>query len=102
VGVVAAGERWRDGTLRPCVEDLLGAATLIDRLAAAGTPLSVEAAVALAALTSLPDVPATVRGCVSGQELARRGFAADVAVAVATDVSSVVPLLRGDAFSPAV
>ncbi|MFD0823622.1 2-phosphosulfolactate phosphatase, partial [Micromonospora zhanjiangensis] len=30
IGVVASGERWSDGTLRPCVEDQLGAALVLD------------------------------------------------------------------------
>ncbi len=102
VGVVAAGERWPDGHLRPCVEDLLGAAAVIDALAGADALLSVEAAVALAALAGVPDVAAAVRGCASGQELWTRGFPADVELAVERDCSTVVPQLRGDAFEPAV
>jgi 2-phosphosulfolactate phosphatase len=101
VGVVAAGELWPDGTLRPCVEDLLGAAIVIDGLASGEVRLSVEAAVALAALAAVPDVPAAVNGCVSGQELLAAGYADDVAVAVEIDSSSVVPALRSGAFSDA-
>ena len=98
IGVVAAGERWPDGTLRPCVEDLFGAAAVIDGLAVSGVRLSVEAAVALAALAAVPDVPAAIGGCVSGQELIVSGHADDVAIAVEVDSSTVVPALRSGAF----
>ncbi|MEV5693755.1 2-phosphosulfolactate phosphatase [Micromonospora globbae] len=101
VGVVAAGERWPDGSLRPSVEDQLGAASVLDALSGAPGGLSVEAAMALAALASTPDVPAAVRGCVSGRELAEGGFAEDVEIAVRLDVSDVVPLLRHGVFSAA-
>lgn len=102
VGVVAAGERWPDAGLRPCVEDLLGAAAVLDVLSTPDALLSVEAAVALAAYDGVPDVAAAVRGSVSGQELQARGYAGDVELAVQRDVSSVVPLLRGGAFELAV
>jgi 2-phosphosulfolactate phosphatase len=98
VGVIASGERWPDGTLRPCVEDLLGAATILDGLTYAPGGLSVEAAVTLAALASVPDPTAAIRGSVSGRELVARGFADDVEVAVAADVSSTVPMLVHGAF----
>lgn len=98
VGVVAAGERWPDGTLRPSVEDLLGAATVLDGLSHVPGGLSVEAAVTLAALASLPDVEAAIRGCVSGRQLIERGFVDDVEVAVATDVSETVPILTNGSF----
>ena len=99
VGVVAAGELWPDGSLRPCVEDLLGAAAVLDGLSMLGASLSVEAALALAALAAVPDVGAAVRGCVSGQELIVRGYGDDVALAVRADVSSVVPVLSNGAFT---
>jgi 2-phosphosulfolactate phosphatase len=99
IGVVAAGELWPDGTLRPCVEDLLGAAAVLDGLAQAGISLSVEAAIALAALASVPDVPSAVLGCVSGQELIERGYAEDVTIAIAVNRSSTVPLLINGAFT---
>jgi 2-phosphosulfolactate phosphatase len=101
VGVVGAGELWPDGTLRPGVEDLLGAAAVLDGLSMMDTSLSVEAAVALAALASVPDVAAVVRTCVSGQELINSGYAEDVEIAAQIGVSEVVPLLTADAFTAA-
>lgn len=101
VGVIAAGERWPDGTLRPCVEDQLGAAMVLDALSGAPGGLSIEAAVALAAFASLPDVPAAIRGCVSGRELAGLGHPDDVELAAEVDVSDVVPLLRNGVFTTA-
>ncbi|MEH1012526.1 2-phosphosulfolactate phosphatase [Micromonospora sp. CPCC 206060] len=101
IGVVASGERWPDGTLRPAVEDQLGAAAVLDALSTVPGGLSVEAAMALAALASVPDLPAAVRGCVSGRELAEMGFAEDVEIAVQVDVSEVVPLLRNGIFAAA-
>ncbi|TWJ24701.1 2-phosphosulfolactate phosphatase [Micromonospora endolithica] len=101
VGVIAAGERWPDGSLRPSVEDQLGAASVLDALSGVPGGLSVEAATALAALASIPDVPAAVRGSVSGRELIEGGFAEDVEVAVRAGVSNVVPLLRNGVFAAA-
>jgi 2-phosphosulfolactate phosphatase len=102
IGVIASGERWPDGTLRPCVEDLLGAATILDGLSHVAGGLSVEAAVTLAALAAVPDTAAAIRGCSSGRELAARGFGEDVEVAVAPNVSTTVPLLMHGAFVNAV
>lgn len=98
IGVIASGERWPDGTLRPALEDQLGAALVLDTLATVPGGLSVEAAVVLAALSGVPDLPAAVRGSVSGRELVEMGFAADVDVAVRVNTSTVVPLLRGGVF----
>ena len=101
VGVVAAGERWPDGALRPAVEDLLGAAVVLDGLSRAPGGLSVEAAVALSVLGTVSDLPAAVRGSASGRELTAAGFAADVDVAVQVGAGDVVPALRGGVFRPA-
>ncbi|WP_172383855.1 2-phosphosulfolactate phosphatase [Streptomyces sp. MNP-20] len=102
VGVIAAGERWPDGTLRPAVEDLLGAGAVIAALGEhGGTGLSPEAAAAAAVFAAAVDVGAAVADSSSGRELADDGFADDVAVATEVDASTQVPVLRHGAFVPA-
>jgi len=55
VAVIAAGETWLDGSLRPALEDLLGAGRLISDLHAQGAgSLSAEAAAARACLNAPP------------------------------------------------
>jgi 2-phosphosulfolactate phosphatase len=98
IGVVAAGERWPDATLRPAVEDLLGAAVLLDGLATLQAGFSVEAAVAVSVLDGVPDVAAAVRGCGSGRELMAAGFGQDVEIAVEINRTDVVPLLHSGVF----
>jgi 2-phosphosulfolactate phosphatase len=96
VGVIPAGERWPDGSLRPAVEDLLGAGAILDAL---GLPLSAEARVARDAFRAgVPDLAVILRACVSGQELIGRGFGEDVEFAAALSVSTVAPILRGGAY----
>jgi 2-phosphosulfolactate phosphatase len=96
ITIVPAGERWPDGSLRPAIEDLIGAGAIIKRLQ---RRLSPEARVAVAAFesveTGLRDL---LLQCSSGRELAERGFAADVELAAELDVSQTVPLLAGEAF----
>ena len=99
VNVVAAGERWPDGTLRPALEDLLGAAVLLRALDSGHR--SPEAGAAAAALDGVGDLGAALRGCASGRELAAVGWVDDLAAAGEADVDAVVPLLRDGAFRDA-
>lgn len=103
VAVIAAGERWPDGGMRPTVEDLWGAGLVIDRLANAGwTALSPEAAVARAAWQAVADqMPDGLRACVSGSELVDQGYGEDVEIAAEVSTSPAVPYLRDGTFSPA-
>ena len=97
VAVVAAGERWPDGSLRPAVEDLWGAGAVLALLPRGA--LSPEACVAADAFSTVADsLPASVHGCASGRELSAAGFAEDVDVAAELDVSEVVPVLTDGAF----
>ena len=113
VAVIAAGERWPDGSLRPALEDLLGAGAILAALrgadagaasSGAGSPgvvLSPEADAARACFEGTADVAAAVAGSVSGRELVDGGFGDDVAIAVETDACGLVPVLSSDgAFDP--
>lgn len=103
VAVVAAGERWPDGSLRPAVEDLWGAGAFLTRLAELdGTDgFSPEAVAALAAYRGVADrIEKELPETASGRELRANGFAGDVAVAGDVGASPVVPVLRDGWFVP--
>lgn len=97
IGVIAAGERWPvDGTLRPALEDMLGAGAVIARLPGRCSP---EAAMAEAAYAwALSDVAAAVRSCSSGRQLAEWGRERDVELAGELDVSECAPRLIDGGF----
>ncbi|MFJ9865751.1 2-phosphosulfolactate phosphatase [Streptomyces sp. NPDC101165] len=99
VGVIAAGERWPDGSLRPALEDMLGAGAVVAALLECGGEVpSSEAVMAAAVFAGTPDPRAAVASSSSGRELGAAGFADDVAIATEVDVSSVVPVLTNGAF----
>ena len=96
ITIVPAGERWPDNSLRPAIEDLIGAGAIIKHLQ--GT-LSPESYVALAAFdNAVACLQDRLMHCSSGRELVERGFVRDVEIAAELDVSEVVPMLAGDAF----
>ena len=96
--VVPAGERWPDGTLRPCAEDLWGAGAILSALVDRGVGgLSPEARLATHAWAGVR-LPADLHDCAGGRELAAAGFTDDVAVAAEADATAVVPVLDGEAF----
>ncbi|HEV8377646.1 MAG TPA: 2-phosphosulfolactate phosphatase [Tepidisphaeraceae bacterium] len=92
IAVIAAGERWADGTLRPAIEDLIGAGAIIESLSGTRSP---EAEVAVAAWKcAAGGLLDCLRACSSGRELVERGFEEDVLLAGQSDVSASAPLLR--------
>jgi 2-phosphosulfolactate phosphatase len=99
VAVVAAGERWPDGSLRPAVEDLWGAGAILSALDLGDA--SPEARMAAAAFRAVePHWAAELAACASGRELVTAGFAEDIEVAAELDVADVVPVLDGGEFRP--
>ena len=97
IGVIPAGERWKDDhSLRPSFEDLIGAGAIISRLTG---KLSPEAVSAVAAFQEVkPMLREYLHQCSSGKELIERGFAEDVHLASQLDTSDTVPIFTGDAF----
>jgi 2-phosphosulfolactate phosphatase len=100
VTVIAAGERWPDGSLRPALEDLLGAGAILAALRGLGS-LSPEAEAARACFEAAADVATAVSGCASGRELTEGGFGDDVAIAAEIDACLMVPVLTDGAFTAA-
>lgn len=104
VSVIAAGERWPDGSLRPAAEDLWGAGAVIAHLldeCPNWTP-SPEAELAALAWRGVADRISTVlHQSASGRELIALGYAVDVEIAAEVDKSQSVPLLIGDRFQHA-
>ena len=92
IGVIPAGERWPDGSLRPALEDWIGAGALISLLGEGFSPEAEAAAVTFAGLCNR--LKETLLNCSSGRELIARGFAEDVQIAAELNTSRAVPIFR--------
>jgi len=94
--IIPAGERWPDGSLRPALEDWLGAGAILRWLPGSHSP-EAESAVALFDRhhETLVD---TLDRCGSGRELDGRGHVRDKFIAGQLDASSCVPRFDGLAF----
>lgn len=100
IAVVAAGERWPDGSLRPAIEDLWGAGAILAALEDAGADLSPEATVAADAYRLVEGrLAGHLAASTSGIELISAGHSRDVDLAAELDASSVVPVLGVDGFT---
>jgi 2-phosphosulfolactate phosphatase len=98
IGVVPAGERWPDGSLRPAIEDLLAAGAILSHIE---LPRSPEAQIARDVYRSAGhNVGDLIRASVSGRELADMGFAGDVEIALEENVSLKAPVLIDGAYRP--
>ncbi|WP_199313034.1 2-phosphosulfolactate phosphatase [Microcoleus sp. FACHB-672] len=96
IAIVPAGERWPDGSLRPALEDLIGAGAILNFL---DGQLSPEAEAAVAVFRRWEDDLLTaLRRCSSGKELTVRGFPQDIELAAAFNVSNSVPLFTHNAY----
>jgi 2-phosphosulfolactate phosphatase len=96
--IIPAGERWKDGTLRPALEDLVGAGAIAAVLPGKPSP---EAAAAIAVFRSVVGRLAdTLMSCASGRELVESGFPEDVRLAAELDADTVAPELLDGRFGP--
>lgn len=102
IGVLAAGERWQgaSGPLRPAVEDWLGAGAIVAALRRGSCTPSPDAVAAAGSFEAVraAGLEALVAATPSARFLHERGSSADVAMAAQHDVSTCVPVLRGDCF----
>lgn len=95
VTVIACGERWGNGALRPAIEDMIAAGALLHELK--GYRLSPEAEIAVAAFRAAQDHHlAYLQNCASGQELISMGYPEDVELAAQWNQSGAVPVLNDD------
>jgi 2-phosphosulfolactate phosphatase len=104
IGVVAAGERFADDSLRHAVEDLLGAGAVLAALDPSGAVsapcCSPDAAAARAAFVAArPMLREQLLGSTSGRELAAIGFTDDVHTSAELDATDVAAQLVDGAFT---
>ncbi len=97
ISIIPAGERWKDQkTLRPAIEDLIGAGAIIHALKGSRSP---EAAAVV--FNEFKSKLATIlRQSSSGKELIGRGFENDIGLATALDESDCIAMLSGNAYRP--
>ena len=96
VTVIPAGEKWEDGSLRPSLEDLIGAGAILSYLSGS---LSPEAEAAVAVFKSFKnDLLGILKKCSSGKELIERDFESDVELAAEINVSDCVPVFTDNAY----
>jgi 2-phosphosulfolactate phosphatase len=100
IAVVAAGEKWPDGGLRPSLEDHLGAGAFLASLPEYRQQgFSAEARWAMNTfLAAEPDLTESLLECSSGRELVFAGYQEDVEIAAELNGSAAVALLGDGAF----
>ena len=96
IAVIPAGEKWSDGSLRPAIEDLIGAGAILTYLQGSLSPEAETAAVVFFRWQN--ELSSVLKKSISGQELIQRGFSQDVELAAVLNNSSCVPLLTNNAY----
>lgn len=96
IGVIAAGEKWDDTSIRFAFEDMVGAGAVISCFT---SELSIEAQTAKIVFQSNEgNIESALLRSVSGKELVDRGYIGDVSLAAKINVSNVAPILINGAF----
>jgi 2-phosphosulfolactate phosphatase len=96
IAVIPAGERWPDGSLRPSLEDMIGAGAIIHHMLGTKSP---EAEAAECAFEhAAGNLLSVLERCSSGKELIERGFREDVELAAALNVSGCAPVVVEGAY----
>jgi len=96
IAVIPSGEKWENGSLRPCLEDAIGAGAILSYLQ--GNP-SPEAKAAMATFEIFrADLASALSQSSSGKELISRGFSSDIELAATLNVSDCIPICRDRAY----
>jgi 2-phosphosulfolactate phosphatase len=100
ISIIPAGERWPGGTLRPAIEDMIGAGAIVHHLIHdIGCYPSPEAEAAEAVYAHNWDqLYWCLETCSSGRELIGRGFLDDVELAADLNASECAPGLVDGAY----
>ena len=97
ISVIACGGHWMNGTLRPAIEDLIGAGAILSEFDQ--SKLSPEAKIAVSAFRNVEhNLKETLRECSSGRELTEKGFPEDASIASELNISGVVPVFYDEAY----
>ena len=97
IAVIACGEQWPNGALRPSLEDQVGSGAVLVHPEGALAP---EAAAAVAVFESVAShLPDALRNSISGKELIGWGFEDEVAAASELNSDDAAPRLRDGAYS---
>ncbi len=94
IGLVPAGERWPDATMRVAAEDAIGAGAIAAALPPDDRSPEAELAVAQFRACGERGLGVVLAAVSSGRELVADGYGADVELAAALDVSTAAPRLR--------
>ncbi|HUY24397.1 MAG TPA: 2-phosphosulfolactate phosphatase [Candidatus Saccharimonadales bacterium] len=98
ISVIAAGERWPDGSLDPALEDLIGAGAIIDGLRRRRRSPEASAAAAVFRQARKQGLRQVLNQCVSGREQRGRGYGDELEWASALNITDLVPVLREGAY----
>jgi 2-phosphosulfolactate phosphatase len=96
IAVIPAGERWEDHSLRPAIEDLIGAGAIIRHLPGKRSPEARQAVAAFEAAQR--DLLGVIYPSSSGREVGERGYGKDVEFSAELDCSDGVPMLVDGAY----
>ncbi|NJR59189.1 MAG: hypothetical protein HC769_10250 [Cyanobacteria bacterium CRU_2_1] len=96
ISVIPAGEQWQDNSLRPALEDVIGAGAILSYLKGTRSP---EAEMAVAVFDRFKHhLTTTLKQCSSGKELIAKGFETDVELAATLNMSHCIPRLVNNAY----
>ena len=96
IALIPAGEKWSNGSLRPAIEDFIGAGAILNYLKGSLSPEAEAAALVFSRWQN--ELSSVLKQSISGQELIQRGFPQDVELAAVLNNSSCVPLLTNNAY----